>query len=146
MQMDIEKYIIQGRYEDARAIYEQFGWKEDKVAKDFFFNLAYDTGSICIYNFVVYMINTTQKTFWMEVAKEIMEGALCHIEGGYSVALFYARELLKRERSVENLQAIIAFYEIPEQLIDEEELADLVEEILEKDPFNKIALRYRENK
>lgn len=58
----------------------------------------------------------------------------------YSIALFHARELLLIERSVENLERILIFYNIPEKLLDEEEAQYISKEILEIEPHNKVAL------
>lgn len=71
---------------------------------------------------------------------DIMINPLCFIEGAYSVALFHSRELLIKERSVENLERIIFFYNIPEKLIDKEEVECISAEILKKEPNNEVAL------
>ena len=145
MEEDILKNIINGNYEEAKKKYEQMNW-DTKDTKEYFLNLAYDTESICIYSFVSYMMFLTDSIFWIELAAELMAFPLCHLEGAYSVSLHHTRELLVRERNVEHLQMLTLFYDIPEKLIDKEELNYIVNEIIKLDPNNKSALRYRDYK
>ena len=70
----------------------------------------------------------------------MMLNPLCFVEGAYSAALFHARELLAMEKSVENLERVLFFYNIPEKLIEEEEAILISREILKLEPDNKIAL------
>ena len=86
------------------------------------------------------MIRQTGKTFWTELAIEIMLNPLCHIEGAYSVALFHTRELLAKERNVKNLEMMIFFYHLPEKLVNDKEAKGIAKEILRIEPYNKVAL------
>lgn len=68
-----------------------------------------------------------------------MTNPLCHIEGAYSVALFYARELLKVSPSVRNREQLLFFYQIPEKLISKDEAIEISIEILNQEPDNTVA-------
>lgn len=65
------------------------------------------------------------------------------VEGAYSVALFYARELMLIEKNVKNLERILFFYNIPEKLVDKEEAKYISKEILKEDQIMKWHLEYR---
>lgn len=134
---NFKKNLLQGKYEMAEEICETM---DDNNIRDMIMMLAYDTESICVYGFIQYMINKTKKISWIELAIDIMLNPLCFIEGAYSVALFHARELLQIDKSVNNLERIIFFYNIPEKLVGEEEVKIIAKEILALEPDNEVAL------
>lgn len=69
-----------------------------------------------------------------------MLNPLCFVEGAYSVALFHARELLLNTKSIENMERILFFYDIPEKLVDKEEAEIIAKEILKIEPDNKVVM------
>lgn len=133
---DLETILWYGKYEEAEAAFEQM--EEDQI-RNALLSLAFDTESLCAYSFVQYMMRKTEKVFWLRMAAELMMQPLCFIEGAYSIALFHARELLSREKNVENLERILFFYDIPEKLVDREEALQIAKEILKAEPSNPIA-------
>lgn len=109
--------------------------------RDIIMTIAYDTENICVYSFIQYMIRKTEKTDWIELAIDVMLNPLCFVEGAYSVALFHARELLSITKSVEALERILFFYNMPERLVELEEAKHIAKEILKLEPNNEIALK-----
>lgn len=138
MEYIIKKNLIQGRYEEVEKIL--IGMDEMTI-RDVFLNIAFETESICVYSFAQYMGNKTKKLSWTELAIEIMIHPLCFIEGAYSVALFHSRELLSINRSIENLERILFFYDVPEKLVEKEEAYNIASEILKIAPHNKVATK-----
>ena len=106
-------------------------------------NIAYETESINVYGFIVYMIRSEGNKEWIKLAIDILLNPLCFIEGAYSLALFHVRELLKIDRNVENLERILFFYNIPEKLVDDIEAYQIAEEILAIDADNVVALKIK---
>ncbi len=139
----LKKDLLQGNYKEAELKCKDMDFD---TIKDILITLAYDTESICVYSFVQFMIIQTKNASWIELAIDIMINPLCFIEGAYSVALFHSRELLFIEENVKNLERIIFFYNIPEQLIDEEEAKLISKKILKIEPNNEVALRWSESK
>ena len=139
-QMTIEKIkinLIHGKYKE---IEEYLMNQVDYNVKDLIMTIAYDTENLCVYCFVQYMINKTRKIDWIEIAIDLMLNPFCYIEGAYSIALYYARELMLINRNVENLERVLFFYNIPEKLVDDEEAKNIANEILKMDSNNKVAL------
>lgn len=134
---DFKMNILQGKYLAAEEICQSMN---DNSVRDMIMTIAYDTENICVYCFVQYMIRKTGKVSWIELAIDIMLNPLCFIEGAYSVALFHSRELLLIEKNVRNLERIIFFYNMPEKLVDEEEIKYISKEILKEEPDNEVAL------
>lgn len=132
--------IIQGKYKDAEKICLNL---DMSIINNTIMTIAYDIESICIYSFVQYMIQTTKKIEWIKLAINIMLNPLCFIEGAYSTALFHSRQLLEYNNNVENLERILFFYNIPENLIDKKEAKNIAEEILSIESDNKVALEIK---
>lgn len=132
--------LLQGKYKEAEKICKTI---DANTIRDVVMTIAYDTEGICVYSFIQYMIERTREESWIELAIDVMLNPLCHVEGSYSVALFHARELLLIEKNIKNLERIIFFYNIPEKLVDEEEVKYILKEILKVEPDNVVALNVK---
>ena len=75
-----------------------------------------------------------------------MINPLCYVEGAYEVALFHTRELLKIDFSVETMEKVIFFHDIPEKLVEEKEAEAVAREIIKIEPDNCVANRILKNK
>lgn len=137
---NIKLKMEQGKYIELEMICRELDTFE---LRDVILNIAYETESISVYGFIVYMIQKREKTEWIKLAIDVLINPLCFIEGAYSIALFHARELLGYDRNVENLERILFFYNIPEKLIDDVEAYRIAEEILSMEPDNKVALQMK---
>lgn len=137
MMESLKIILLQGKYQEAEEKCQNLD--VDSI-RDMIMTIAYETENICVYSFIQYMIERTRKISWMKLAIDVMLNPLCFVEGAYSVALFHARELLSIERSIENFERMIFFYNIPEKLLDEEEARYISKEILKVEPDNKVAL------
>lgn len=137
MRENFKTNLLQGKYKEAE---EKCKNMDENSVRDMVMTIAYDTENICVYSFIQYMIEKTRKASWMELAIDVMLNPFCFVEGAYSVALFHARELLLIERTIENLERILFFYNIPERLVDKEEALCVAQEILKVEPENEVAL------
>ena len=140
MKKNLRDFIIQGNYKKAEEICHN---KDMIKISDAIVAIAYDTSSMSVYSFMRYMIEKTKDISWMELAIEVMIHPLCFIEGAYSIALFHAREILSMQKSLENLERILFFYNIPEKLICKKEALVIADTILNIQPDNEIALEVR---
>lgn len=136
----IKLKIEQGKYIELEEI-----CKEMDISKlrDVMLNIAYETESISVYGFIVYMTQKKDDVEWIKLAIDVLLNPLCFIEGSYSIALFHARELLSYDKNVENLERILFFYNIPEKLVDDAEAYRIAEEILAIETDNKAALQIK---
>ena len=130
--------LEQGKYQDVEDICKEMNAFE---IRDIFMSIAYETESINVYGFMAHMSRKQENIEWLKLAVDIMLNPLCFIEGAYSIALFHARELLSIDRNVENLERILFFYNIPERLIDEDEVRCIAEELLAIELDNKVAFQ-----
>ena len=133
----LKLHLLQGNYMEAEEVCNTMD--VDSI-RDMVMTIAYDIENICVYRFIRYMIERTKNVGWVELAIDVMLHPLCFVEGAYSVALFHARELLLKNKSVENLERILFFYNLPEKLVEKKEAQCIAKEILKVEPDNEIAL------
>lgn len=138
MNKKIKDMIISAEYESAKVMFLKMSNDEKR---DAILEIAYEIESLGVYSFVVYMMNYDNKVQWLKIAIDIMLNPLCFIEGAYSVALYHSKELLKIEYSLENMERLLFFYNIPERLLSHEEANKIAKEILIVEPHNLAALK-----
>ena len=134
----IVELINSGKYKECEIICRNLTFTE---IKDDFLKRAYDTSSFSLYSFVLYMDTKTEDSRWLDLAFSLIIGPLCFIEGAYSVGLFHARELVRRNFCVKNLEQLLFFYTIPEKLINRDEALEIANQILKIEPSNQVALQ-----
>ena len=136
METKLKKLVIEGLYQEAEKMILN---SPSNTQRDLIMNLAYDTESIAIYSFLIYILKKNKTQFWLELIIDIMINPLCFIEGAYSVALFHTRELLKVDPSVKNMERLLFFHNIPEKLVEDNEAETVAREIIRIEPNNRIA-------
>ena len=136
MEMKFKELVLEGFYHEAENLMMTISLNEQR---DMIMNLAYDTESIAIYGFLRYMLEKSKTKYLLELTIDIMINPLCFIEGAYAVALFHTRELLKVDFSVETLERLIFFHNIPEKLVDDKEAELVAREIIKIEPDNCVA-------
>ena len=134
----IVRLINCGKYEECENICQNLNFPE---IKDYFLKQAYVTSSFSLYSFVVYMVTKTDDNRWHDLALSLVIGPLCFIEGAYSIGLFHARQLVKKDFCVKNLVQVLFFYTIPEKLINKDEALEIANQVLKLDPNNQVALQ-----
>ena len=131
-------FIKSGKYDDATKICSMYTFNE---LKDFLLKTAYDTSDFSLYSFASYMFTKTDKTEWLETALSLVIGPFSFVDGVYSIGLFHARQLLTKEYSIQNLEMLLFFHNIPEKLINQDEAFEIANHILKLDSSNQLALQ-----
>ena len=135
--MKIEDYIFLGKYKEAASMCDHL---DSRNIIDVFLRIAFESENISIFTFAQYMFEKTDEECWSELMIEIMIHPLCFVEGAYSVALFYARKAIEKEKNARNLERILFFYEVPEKLVSYEEACAISKELLQIEPDNKLVV------
>ena len=153
METKLKKLVLEGFYHEAENVMLTIPLN---AQRDIIMNLAYDTESIAIYGFLRYMLEKNKTKYLVaillmlkikiEMTIDVMINPLCFVEGAYEVALFHTRELLKIDFSVETMEKVIFFHDIPEKLVEEKEAEAVAREIIKIEPDNCVANRILKNK
>lgn len=113
---------------------------DDKIRK-YIIKIAYDTEDKKVYFFTIYMYNQSSKLFWLEIAVDILINVFNFMEEAYVLALDCVEKMIKKQRTVKNLEMLLFFYDIPDNLISSDVAMNISDEILQIDSNNRIALQ-----
>lgn len=132
---DFFSSLIQGDYETAAQICV------DRDLRSKLVGMVYDTDNLCVYSFARYMYERTGEMKWLCTTETIAEIDMCWMEGGYSVALFHARKALELEQTYIHYKHLLAYWMIPEKLVDDDEALEIASVVVQEEPHNDLALR-----
>lgn len=132
---DFFSSLIQGDYETAAQICA------DRNLRGCLVGMVYDTDNLCVYSFARHMYEKTGEMKWLCTAEIIAEIDMCWMEGGYSVALFHARQALEQEQTYMHYKHLLAYWMIPEKLVDDDEALEIASVVVQEEPHNDLALR-----
>lgn len=136
--INLEHYIVKGQYDEAKKICDNMSIND---IKNEIIHIAYQTESISVYAFSEYMSSFDDCIEWYKLIIELLINPLCFIEGAYSIAFYYSKELLKKEQSIENMERLLFFYDIPEKLLEKEKAFDMAKYIIKIDSKNAVAIK-----
>lgn len=135
---EIFNYLTYGEYDKIIEIYNKI---ETEKLINILYDIAFDDQDISTYSFIMYMAEYDKKNriFWMGHAAGIINTAFCWIEGAASIDFFLAKQILKEEFTVENLEYLTYFNRTPYYLLSDEECIKIAKKILTLDPNNSRA-------
>lgn len=134
--INLKNYILNGKYDEAKEICDSMSMED---IKNEIIQIAYQTESLSVYAFSEYMSSFKDCIEWNKLIIEILINPLCFIEGAYSIAFHYSKQLLKKEYSIDNMERLLFFYDIPERLLEKEKALDIAKSIIQIDSMNAIA-------
>lgn len=127
MDQHFYSYIAHAEYEKAASLFCQ---TDRTQIKDALMMIAYETESIAVVGFALYLFGHTGDYFWYDCIISLLLNPLCHIEGAYSLAFRYAKTVLAHERNADNLLQVLFFNSIPEKLLSDADALRIAEEII----------------
>lgn len=113
-----------------------------KTIEDELFNLSYDEESVAPYGFVCFMLTKKETSEWHYLASLLLSMAINHLEGAYFTAFHHAKRAA--DLSPDNIsykEALLFYYEIPDQPLSKEEAEKIAADILKIAPKNQAANR-----
>ncbi len=117
--------------------------------KDILIKLAFQTESLSIYAYINHRIFKEKSGNIIPlyaIAMELLMSPFCFIEGAYSSAFYYAKQILKLEpNDIGNLEQMLFFYDIPEKLLSQKEAIKIAKKIIEVEKDNELAIRFLNN-
>ena len=116
METKLKKLVLEGFYHEAENLMLTIPLN---AQRDIIMDLAYDTESIAIYGFLRYMLEKNKTKYLLEMTIDF---------------------------SVETMEKVIFFHDIPEKLVEEKEAEAVAREIIKIEPDNCVANRILKNK
>lgn len=138
MKEQLKSLIILGFYKEAKKIF--FNMSENE-ARDCLMELGYEKESITIYGFLCSVLCDKEDAKLHYLASEVLTMPLCHLEGAYATGFYHAKKAAQMlPNDIELKEALLLFYNIPDNLLNKEDASKLAKDILEKNPYSKVAI------
>lgn len=143
MAKNLKNEILTGNFDCAVEIARKFAVND---LHNCLIDIAYENYNILSYSFINYFIaiekqtSDLKKSEYHSLASDILALPLCHITGANQASLFHARKALEYDpNNIENKEALLFYYEIPDKLISQTEAENVAKEILEEKPTSRAA-------
>ena len=138
MREQLKSLIISGSYKEANKIFSKMS---DNEAIDCLLELGYETESITVYGFLCSALCDKENAKLHYLASEVLTMPLCHLEGAYVTAFYHAKKAAQMLPDDIGLkEALLLFRNIPDTLLNKEDAFQLAKDILEKNPYSKVAV------
>jgi hypothetical protein len=135
---EIKNLICNGNFGEVKKIVDNYSIEE---LSDVLCRVADDVKSIIVYSFVNFLLIDKELPEYHIIAAGLFSIPLFSIPGAYNVALYHVRRALELDSlSVEYREALLFFYDIPDQLVSREEALKVAQEIIKEKPDSSAAL------
>lgn len=129
---------------DFRGAAELIASLKERELSELINHSSVELESLSIYVFVVYLITQKETAELHSLASTLLATDYCHIEGAYYLAFEHGKRALELAPGhLDLLVWMLFFYEVPDKLLTKEDAKKIVDEVLEIDPNNNVALRLR---
>lgn len=113
----------------------------ENEARECLMELGYEKESITIYGFLCSALCDKEDAKLHYLASEVLTMPLCHLEGAYTTGFYHAKKATQMlPNDIELKEALLLFYNIPDNLLNKEDASKLAQDILEKNPYSKVAI------
>ncbi len=107
--------------------------------------LTYEESNNQLFDFICFLGENSKEERIISFASMILATSLCHFEGAYKEAYSFAQKaVLTEPNNLQNLEWLLFFYDLPDNIMNDSELKELVETILKIDNNNEKAIKYLE--
>lgn len=107
--------------------------------------LTYEEPNDNLFNFICFLGENSTEEKIISFVSMILATSLCHFEGAYKKAYLLAQKaVLKEPNNLQNLEWLLFFYNLPDNIMSDNELKKIVETILTLDNNNEKAVKYLE--
>jgi len=132
----IRNQILNGNYNIKKEI-QFLSYRE---LSDILFDLAFETENISFYFFISYLAIIEKCPEYHILALSLLQVVFSHIEGVSNISFFHAKEAVRlNNNNISYKISLLDFYNNPSHLLSYEEAMKLSNEILLREPNNKIA-------
>lgn len=142
MENKIKEFIILGKFQNAEEEINRCNITEEAL-ENIILDVGFNQKNICAYSFTCFLLNKNEIVKYHEIASTLMEIEFCYLEGAYQVALYHTRRIIELcPDDVEWKEKIFYFNQIPDVVLENNEVEQIARDILRKDPTNERALTF----
>lgn len=140
----LQELILQNKFSNASKLVT--GATSTEELEGILLEIAYDTESLLVYEFVNFLIEQKESVELHSIAASLLNNPLCFIDGAYAKGLNHVRRAMDFVPMDVSLKELILFYSlVPDEIVTREEAREYAMQILQIDPNNKVALDFLSN-
>lgn len=138
MKKQLEQCIVDGRFKEAKAIYEQLDFN---VFSDVLLEITFDNLRRANYLFVEFLLHEKEQANLHDLAYLLMSQPLCHLDRAYFIAYDHAKRAAELTDYADALvlENLLFLNIVPDQVVGDEEAEEVVQKILAIDARNVVA-------
>jgi len=132
----LKEQILNGRFKEVISVFDDKGLND---IEEELYRIAYETESMQVYYFVLYLIAFGETSYKHKIASLLLSQPLCFINGAYFASFYHAKKALELEESKETLEYMLFFNTIPDKPLCDNDAKVIAKKIVEVDNDNKVA-------
>lgn len=138
MKEQLQQLLSKGYFEEANNLIEPLDFH---VFEELLVEIAFDHGDESTYLFVVYLLQQHESATYHDLAYLLMAQPLCHLERAYFTAYKHAKRAVELTNYTDMLllENLLFLHGVPDQVVSDEEAADVARKILMIKPSNRVA-------
>jgi tetratricopeptide (TPR) repeat protein len=139
----IEELISRGNLKESFDFFENSNFETISTHVDYY---IYDNPTKESFEFIEYLGINSDKEKDVSFASMIFATSLCHFNQAYELAYKLAKKAVSLDpNNIQNLEWLLFFYNLPDKIMDKQELKTILINILSLDKKNKKAIEFSKN-
>lgn len=141
MKEQLQQLLSKGYFEEAKNLIEPLDFQ---VFEELLVEIAFDHGDESTYLFVVYLLQQHESATYHDLAYFLMAQPLCHLERAYYTAYKHAKRAVELTEYTDMLllENLLFLNGVPDQVVSDEEAADVARKIFMIEPSNRVAAEW----
>lgn len=138
MKEQLQQLLSKGHFEEANNLIKRLDFH---VVQDLLVEIAFDDEDEATYLFVVYLMEQQELAIYHDLAYLLMAQPLCHLERAYYTAYKHAKRAVELTdyTDILLLENLLFLHGVPDQVVSDEEAADVAQRILILEPSHRVA-------
>ena len=144
MKGKLQQLLSNGHFDEANNLIKRLDFN---VFEELLVEIAFDNEDEANYLFVVYLLEQQELASYHDLAYLLMAQPLCHLERAYFTAYKHAKRAVELTDYTDGLllENLLFLHGVPDQVVSDEEAADIAHKILMMEPSHRVANEWMKN-
>ena len=144
MKEKLQQLISNAHFEEASQLIKRLDFH---VFEELLVEIAFDNEDVSNYLFVVYLLEQQELASYHDLAYLLMAQPLCHLEQAYFTAYKHAKRAVELTDGTDVLllENLLFLHGVPDQVMSDEEEANVAQKIVRLEPSHQVANEWLKN-
>ncbi len=134
---DMRKFLINNDFEKLISLLMEI---DVDVWGSKLLDIAFDNSTLSTYTLVCFLLMKKESAKMHLLASTLLSQSLSHVEGAYVCGYYHAKKAAALDsNNIGYKEALLFYYEIPDQILNKETAISLAQEVLKSDPNSTVA-------